>query len=96
MTPQPVLKASYAAPSTPAHDFARSLPALPADAPADQRTAYLGALRAAVQDVQRDVNTFLTQKMDEDKQHEQQQAEAAGGAVDESKEEANYGEEVVE
>jgi Gon7 family len=63
-----------------------------------KRVAYLGTLRLSVAKLQEDINTFLTQKMDEDK------AAAVAGFVDTGKgkirlddeqEEENYGEEDV-
>ncbi|KAI9869505.1 MAG: hypothetical protein M1813_000294 [Trichoglossum hirsutum] len=65
-----------------------------------EKVAYLAALRSSVAKLQEEVNTFLTQQMDEDKA-----ATAAGIAdkgkgkvgvgVDDEREEENYGEEVV-
>ncbi|KAK4507769.1 hypothetical protein PRZ48_001504 [Zasmidium cellare] len=49
------------------------------------KTAYLSALRAKAVEMQSEINTFLTQKMMEDKAVE-------AGKVDQ-KEEENYGEE---
>ncbi|KAH0543905.1 hypothetical protein FGG08_001806 [Glutinoglossum americanum] len=62
------------------------------------KTAYLASLRSSVAKLQEEINTFLTQKMDEDK------AATATGIVgngkgkavlDDEREEENYGEEAV-
>ena len=92
MPSQQPLQASYTGPDTTGKDFIYELPRLSAAPYTTDRTAYLSALRSSVQELQGQVNTFLTQKMEEEK------AIAAAGAktVDESKEEENYGEEVVE
>lgn len=54
-------------------------------APASDQTAYLAALRNSASALQTEINTLLTQKMEDDK--------AAATGVDENKEEAYYGEE---
>jgi len=63
------------------------------------RTAYLGSLRQATAELQDRINTDLTARMEEDKVREAE-GKAGGakvnGAVDEAKEEDNYGEEVEE
>ncbi|KAL4876645.1 Gon7 family-domain-containing protein [Aspergillus karnatakaensis] len=58
------------------------------------KVAYLSELRKLVPVLQNDINVFLTEQMEEDKKA----AEAQGRKVSEkeAKEEANYGEEVVE
>ena len=71
--------------------FQRSPGYITADAPTAQRVDYLSALRSSVVEIQAEINVFLTKKMDEDK--------AAAGKTEsliETKEEENYGEEVVE
>lgn len=50
-------------------------------------------LRKGLLNIQADVNTFLTEKMEEDKSNADAAA-ASGVREDEEKEEANYGEEV--
>ena len=52
--------------------------------PTSDRVAYLAALQTSLKDLQKDVNTFLTQKMVDDK------------AADDAKDEETYGEEVVD
>lgn len=58
------------------------------------KTKYLAELRGKVSQLQIEINTFLTQKMEEDKKA----AEAHGQKVSEieAKEEENYGEEVLD
>ncbi|KAM3076155.1 hypothetical protein ACMFMF_005494 [Clarireedia jacksonii] len=71
----------------------------PATEKVSDRTAYLGALRKANIDMQERINKELTARMEEDKVREAGDANGIkknGGAVDETKEEDNYGEEVVE
>ncbi|KAI9760015.1 MAG: hypothetical protein M4579_001954 [Chaenotheca gracillima] len=62
------------------------------------KTAHLASIRAAIPKLQDDINAFLTQKMEEDKGP--QAARDANGtnktAIDDAKEEENYGEEIVE
>lgn len=86
------LSATYASPTnapfTAAHDLAAP-PSGTADPTVEDKTAYLAALRAAVATLQDDVNRELTRRMDEDKAREA----GPGAAVDEAKEEENYGEE---
>jgi Gon7 family len=55
----------------------------------EERTAYIASLRSNVSTLQDQVNAFLTEKMEEDKS-------AAVAAVNDEKEEENYGEEVVD
>ncbi|KAH7117034.1 hypothetical protein B0J11DRAFT_442840 [Dendryphion nanum] len=69
-----------------------TLPALSSDPTTNDRVAYLAALQSSVKDLQAEVNTFLTQKMEEDKVIVGQ----IGAKVDDAKEEENYGEEIVE
>lgn len=84
-----VLSATYASPTTTQETFSSPLPALAAEPSTADRVAYLAALQTSLRDLQKDVNTFLTQKMEEDK--------AAGpGKSDDTKDEETYGEEVVE
>ncbi|CRK10851.1 hypothetical protein BN1723_009189, partial [Verticillium longisporum] len=63
------------------------------------KSAFLARLRDLVTTVQADVNTQLTQKMEEDKQRAADVGGSAAngkGAADEAKEEENYGEELPE
>ncbi|MCJ1397786.1 hypothetical protein MMC11_000982 [Xylographa trunciseda] len=97
MAPQPTsdhspsLKANYASP-TESHSFEHPLEALPVQLSTEEKTAYLSALRSSVAQLQEEVNTFLTAKMEEDKAITVQRT----GIIDDKKEEENYGEEVVE
>jgi hypothetical protein len=60
-------------------------------------TAFLSDLRKSAIQMQNDVNTFLTQKMEEDKAASDINGAAGKGSkVDEDKEEDFYGEEVEE
>lgn len=77
---KPALTTEYLSPSS-THSIAISLPHL---SPGTQgKRAYLHALRAEVRTMQSQVNEYLTQRMQDDKK------------VD-TKDEENYGEEVVE
>ncbi|KAF2107255.1 hypothetical protein BDV96DRAFT_474953, partial [Lophiotrema nucula] len=73
------------------HTISASLPSTSANPATEDRVAHLAALQSSVKTLQGDVNTFLTQKMEEDKVKG-----AATVKVDDAKEEENYGEEVVE
>lgn len=92
MASQPTLTADYTAPTHERKQFNYSLPNIEANPSTEDRTAYLSALRSSVTKLQSEVNTFLTQKMTDDAQS----SSATTKQVDEDKEEANYGEEVVE
>ncbi|PNY26007.1 Uncharacterized protein TCAP_04056 [Tolypocladium capitatum] len=85
------LTAAYASPTNAPFGVTASIPAAPSSSVAD-RTAYLAALRSAVADTQDRVNEALTRRMEEDKVRDG----AAKPALDEDKEEENYGEEVQE
>ena len=76
------LSADYASPSD-TKTFSTQLPAVSSSYSTTDRVAYLGDLQANLKTLQSDINTFLTQKMADDK---------AGDA----KEEENYGEEVAD
>ncbi|KAF2994035.1 hypothetical protein E8E13_000066 [Curvularia kusanoi] len=76
------LSADYASPNG-TQNFSAQLPKASMSASATDRTAYFEDLQSNLKTLQGNVNTFLTQKMADDK---------AG----DSKEEENYGEEVVE
>jgi len=91
-----VLSATYASPTNPPFSHIQELPA-PATTSTSDRTTYLGALRKATSDLQEVINKELTQRMEDDKT----KAVTIGagkmtGAIDEAKEEDNYGEEVPE
>jgi len=85
--PPPTLSATYNSPTT-SQTFTHPLPSTPTPS-TKEKTAYLSALRKSVTQLQEDVNTFLTSKMEEDKA-------LAGEKMDEKAEEENYGEEKVE
>lgn len=84
-----LFSATYKSPTSEPFLHTAELPAPASNAPI-HRTAYLGALRAAVGEMQEKINKDLTSRMEDDK------TRAASAAVDEAKEEDNYGEEVVE
>ena len=76
------LSADYASPSG-THKLSAQLPAVSASSSTSDRVAYFEDLQSNLKTLQGHINTFLTQKMADNK---------AGDA----KEEENYGEEVVE
>jgi hypothetical protein len=76
------LTADYKSPSD-AHTFSAPLPSASSASSTTERVAYLGDLQSNLKTLQSDINTFLTQKMADDK-------------ASDAKEEENYGEEVVE
>lgn len=87
------LSATYASPTNAPFTAAHDLPPPPSgttNPTVEDKTAYLAALRGAVATLQDEVNKELTQRMDEDKARE---AGSASAAVDDAKEEENYGEE---
>ncbi|PPJ60326.1 hypothetical protein CBER1_01270 [Cercospora berteroae] len=84
------LAASYRSPIS-AQNFSLDLSPPPQSGSVHEKTSYLAALRANASKLQGEINTFLTQKMEEDKA-----AEAGKGTakkVDEQREEDMYGEE---
>ena len=83
----PTLKAEYTSPNA-SKTLEYSLPATDTTT-TEGKTAYLSALRGSVTKLQGELNTFLTEKMEEDKAL----ASMAGQKVDDKKEEENYGEE---
>jgi hypothetical protein len=86
----PSLTATYTSPGATPQTFAASpLPALSSPPSTQDRVAYLAELQSSLKTLQGDMNTFLTQKMEQDK--------AAGASKgDDAKAEETYGEEVVE
>ncbi|KPM45787.1 hypothetical protein AK830_g835 [Neonectria ditissima] len=80
---------SYASPASEPFATSHVLPALQSPASVADKTAYLAALRAAVTDAQAQINKELTARMEQDKARD-------AAAVDDAKEEENYGEEVQE
>ncbi|KAF2202066.1 hypothetical protein GQ43DRAFT_440014 [Delitschia confertaspora ATCC 74209] len=89
----PELRASYESPTsgTP-QTLTTPLPSISNNPTTDEHIAYLEALQSSVVDLQTDINTLLTQKMEEDKA----KVGASGATVDDDREEETYGEEVVE
>ena len=83
------LTATYSSPESAEKLLTKELPQLPQEPSTEQRTEYLAALRSSTTQMQKDVNEFLTQKMEEDKASGGVQA----GKTKEDKEEENYGEE---
>lgn len=90
-----LLSARYVSPSNEAFTISQKLPA-PAGEATKERIAYLGALRKATAEVQEQINKELTMRMEDDKAREARGENVTAQAVDEAKEEDNYGEEVVE
>ena len=81
----PSLVATYTSPSSPSTKVSTSdLPTLSSPPSTSERVAYLASLQSSLRTLQNDVNTFLTQKMVDDK------------AADDAKDEETYGEEVVD
>jgi hypothetical protein len=87
---QKLLSATYTATSAEPQVFKRDLPACSENPSTEERTDYLSGLRSSVSQIQSDINVFLTKKMEEDN------AKSEKNAVNDEKEEENYGEEVVE
>ena len=92
------LSATYNSPANTPFTVSQSIQAPSADGVED-RTNYLAGLRKAVLSAQQQINVELTARMDDDKSREADNAATASkklkSAVDEAKEEDNYGEEVV-
>ncbi|KAI8934948.1 hypothetical protein NX059_008615 [Plenodomus lindquistii] len=83
------LKATYTSPSTPHPQTISStqdLPAITSPPSTTERIAYLAHLQTSLKHLQDQVNTFLTQKMADDK----------AAADDDARDEETYGEEVVD
>lgn len=92
---QTSLTASYKSPDNPSFGVNEPLPTLPATAASvDEKTKYLNSLREAITSAQDQINTELTQRMEDDKAR--LAAGAPGNKIDDAKEEENYGEEVPE
>ena len=89
------LRAAYSSPSG-KEGFAHQLSAkCPPNASTAERTAYLSELRASTKTLQKNVNAFLTQRMEEDQAREAREKGAKAKSHDEIEEE-QYGEEPVE
>ncbi|KAI9737295.1 MAG: hypothetical protein M1818_005828 [Claussenomyces sp. TS43310] len=89
----PVLAARYRSPTNESFSFEEKLPTLTTTLLED-RVAYLSQLRESTAQLQGIINAELTKRMTEDKLLEEKNA--AQDAVDDAREEENYGEEVVE
>jgi hypothetical protein len=82
----PSLTATYASPTTSTPKvFTSELPTLSSPPSTQDRVAYLAELSSLLMTLQSDLNSFLTQKMEEDM-----------SKGDDAKDEETYGEEVVE
>jgi len=81
------VQATYNSPNEESRVFNQALPATTTSPSTEERTQYLTALRAGVIQIQSEINIFLTTKMEEDK------AKAGQAALNDEKEEENYGEE---
>lgn len=88
MTNTPLV-ASYKSPSD-ARSFSLDVPPLPQSGSVE-KTTYLAGLRANASKLQGEINTFLTQKMDEEKASEA--GKPGAPKADEDREEDMYGEE---
>lgn len=89
MTNTPLV-ASYKSPSD-ARSFSLDVPPLPQSGSVEEKTTYLAGLRANASKLQGEINTFLTQKMDEEKAFETGRPGAP--KANEDREEDMYGEE---
>jgi hypothetical protein len=85
----PSLTSQYSSNTAPNKTITITLPAIPDPPNTKERVAYLAELQSSLKTLQGDLNTFLTERMEEDK--------AAGASkVDDAKAEETYGEEVVD
>lgn len=90
-----VLSATYINHASSGSDaFSKPPPQISPQPTTDERTGYLAALRTSVTSLQSDINTYLTEKMEEDKRAAG--GDTANGTADDAKEEENYGEEVAD
>lgn len=89
------LTADYNSPSG-QRNFSYALPATINSESTKEVTASLSDLRKSALQMQKDINVFLTQKMEEDKATSNSNGTSTSTKVDEDKEEDNYGEEVEE
>ncbi|TPX07152.1 uncharacterized protein E0L32_010953 [Thyridium curvatum] len=87
------LSATYASPANEPFAVTESLPA-PATTGVGDKTKYLADLKERISSVQERVNQELTARMEQDKARDA--ATSGKAAVDDAKEEENYGEEVQE
>ena len=94
MSGEMALRAEYSSPSG-KQDFAQQLSAkCPRNASTAEKTAYFSELRARTKKLQENINTFLTAKMEEDKDPDAREKGVKAETRDEIEEE-QYGEEVV-
>jgi len=87
----PPLTATYTSPTVPATSpkvFTADLPALSSPLSTHDRVAYLASLQVSLRTLQGNANTFLTEKMEEDK--------AIGADKGTAKDDETYGEDVVD
>jgi hypothetical protein len=90
------IEAAYSSP-TGQESFRHVLPVLEAQHSTEEKTNYLAAIRNKIPLLQEQINQFLTQKMEEDKSKGAKPiSNRKHGSADESKEEENYGEEVID
>ena len=92
-TQDTMLRADYSAFGT-TKDFQYPQNALNNQSTAKETTAYISSLRNSLLEMQSDINTFLTKKMEEDKATAATNGNGFADKVDEQKEEDNYGEEM--
>ena len=71
--------------------FKHNIGAVSESSPTKDRVEYLAKLRSSVVALQDEINAFLTKKMDEDKV-----LEGKNKTLNDKKEEANYGEEIMD
>jgi hypothetical protein len=100
MSSKPAISASYASPQPPhtytfRHEVAAPFPSDKKQESVATKKAYLSELRGLVTLVQAEVNVFLTERMEEDKQRAGGDATSKDAEL-EAKEEENYGEENVD
>lgn len=84
------VEATYTTPNEGTKVFRQTVPEIKERPSTEERTEYLTALRAGIVQVQSEINVFLTNKMEEDK------AKAGQAALNDEKEEENYGEEIAD
>lgn len=92
------LQASYSSPHPPTSHTFQHLVISPLEntGSVDGKKAYLSELRGLVTELQSEINTFLTERMEEDKKAAEVQGQGLKDSEQEAKEEENYGEENVE
>ncbi|KAB8346332.1 hypothetical protein FH972_023376 [Carpinus fangiana] len=93
--PSDNLTASYKAPNG-TQEFTHAVTTPPSTPSTEDTAVYLGLLRKYTAQMQSEMNTFLTQKMDEDRKTAESTGSNSTPKIDEAKEEENYGEEVDE